>query len=106
MCVLARLLIFRLTFHLSGPVLSGLGSRTIFFVLTTFLLMYLSIGSVLERLVLKNAGDWTRQRLKRASGARVMFFLCLTLIGNDFVHGIEHWECVRTLSFEKICRLH
>ena len=34
--------------------------------------MDLSIGSVLERLVLKNAAECTSQRLKRTSGARVM----------------------------------
>ena len=34
--------------------------------------MYLSIGSVLELLVLKNAAECTSQRLKRTSGARVM----------------------------------
>ena len=37
---------------------------------------------MLERLVLKNAADCTSQRVKRTSGARVMIFLCLTLIGN------------------------
>ena len=37
---------------------------------------------MLERLVSKNAADCTSQRLKRTSGARVMIFLCLTLIGN------------------------
>ena len=43
----------------------------------TFLL-YLSIGSVLELLVLKNAAECTSQRLKWTSGARVMiiFDLC------------------------------
>ena len=37
---------------------------------------------MLDRLVLKNAADCTSQRLKRTSGARVMIFLCLTLIRN------------------------
>ena len=37
---------------------------------------------MLERLVLKNDADCTSQRLKRTSGARVMTFSCLALIGN------------------------
>ena len=31
---------------------------------------------MLQRLVLKNAADCTSQRVKRTSGARVVFFLC------------------------------
>ena len=34
--------------------------------------LYLSTGSVLELLVLKNAAECTSQRLKRTLGARVM----------------------------------
>ena len=41
---------------------------------------------MLERLVLKNCADCTSQRLKRTSGARVMIFLCLTLIRNYLVN--------------------
>ena len=40
-----------------------------------FVLMDLSIGSLLERLVLKNAAECTSQRLKRPSGGRVMIFV-------------------------------
>ena len=43
---------------------------------------YLSLGGMLERLVLKNVVDCTSQRLKRTSGVRVMIFLCLPLIGS------------------------
>ena len=39
-----------------------------------FVWVDLSIGSVLERLVLKNAAECTIQRLKWTSGARVMIF--------------------------------
>ena len=38
----------------------------------TCICLDLSIGSMLERLVLKNASECTSQRLKRISGARVM----------------------------------
>ena len=41
----------------SGPVLSGVGSRTIFFAYNYICSSYLSIGSALERLVLKNAAE-------------------------------------------------
>ena len=42
-------------------------------------LLYLSIGHVLELLVLKNAVECTSQRLKWTSGARVMTISgCLT----------------------------
>ena len=37
-----------------------------------FICLDLSIKSMLERLVLKNAAECTSQRLKRTSGARVM----------------------------------
>ena len=37
---------------------------------------------MLDRFVLKNKADCTSQRFKRTSGARVMIFLCLTLIRN------------------------
>ena len=57
------------------------GFPNIFSAYKSFFSSYLSIESVLERLVLKNAADCTSQRLKRTSGARVMTFLCLTSIG-------------------------
>ena len=40
----------------------------------TFIWLDLSIGSMLERLVVKNAVECTSQRLKWTSGARVMIF--------------------------------
>ena len=51
----------------------------------TFTWLDLGIGSMLERLVLKNAVDCTSQRVKRTSRARVMIVSCLALIGNCIV---------------------
>ena len=61
--------------YFSGPGLSGPGSPTIFVVYNYLFSSYLSLGSMLDWLVLKNAADCTGQRLKRTSGARVMTFL-------------------------------
>ena len=59
-----------------------------------FFSLELSIGSVLELLVLKNDAECTSQRLKWTSGARVM-----TIFGfkNKLVHGGELvWEAQGT----------
>ena len=60
--------------YFSGPGLSGPGFPTIFSAYNDIFSSYFSLGSILDRLVLKNAADGTSQRLKRSSGARVMTF--------------------------------
>ena len=49
-----------------------------------FILVDLSIGSVLERLVLKNDAECTSQRLKCTSGARVMIIFGRGHYGSNF----------------------
>ena len=59
--------------------------------------MDLSIGSVLERLVLKNAAECTSQRLKWTSGARVMIIFGLNKkIVSWFLGGELVWEAQGT----------
>ena len=63
--------------------------------------MDLSIGSVLDVLVLKNDAECTSQRLKRTSGARVLIF-CFWLLGisywllviGDWLLAIGYWLLV------------
>ena len=64
---------FRVSYF-SSPALYGLGSRTICFACNLSFSMYLSLVSMLDRLVLKNAADYISQRLKQTSEARVMIF--------------------------------
>ena len=61
----------RFHFFRSGPVRV---SFSIFFVYKRSFSLELSIGSVLELLVLKNGAECISQRLKWTSGARVMIF--------------------------------
>ena len=79
---------------------------TIWFTLQNLLIyVVLSLGSILERLVLKNGVECTSQHLKWTSGARVMtiFVYHLWMI---FSVVFEHWEYLRLLSFEKYCITH
>ena len=46
----------------------------LFFAYNYLFSLYLRLGSMLERLVLKNAADCTSQRLKQTSGVRVILF--------------------------------
>ena len=66
---------------------------TIFFTLQNCLIcLVLSLGSMLERLVLKNGVECTSQRLKWTSGARVM--TCSRLLGRSVGNHEElgSWE--------------
>ena len=49
--------------------------------------MDLSIGSVLDVLVLKNDAECTSQRLKRTSGARVLIFCSWLLVISSSLHS-------------------
>ena len=53
------------------------GAKLVYFRQNWSIWMDLSIKSMLERLVLKNAADCTSQRVKRTSGARVIIFVVL-----------------------------
>ena len=57
-----------------GPVFSGPGSRTICFDYNYIFSLYLSLGSMLERLVLKNAADCTSQVSNGPLGPKLRLF--------------------------------
>ena len=89
---------------ISGPgfIFSGLGMSgpvfpTVFFVYNYICSSYLNLGSMLDRLVLKNAADCISQRVKRTSGARVVIFL-LELC---FFVVFERLGYARTMSLGK-----
>ena len=83
--------------YFSGPGLSGPGFPTIFFAYNCSFSSYLSLGSMLDRFVLKNKADCTSQCLKRSSGARVMTFLLKLYLFVVF----EPREYARSICFEK-----
>ena len=83
--------------YFSGPGLSGPGFPTIFFVYNYPFSSYLSLGSMLDRFVLKNKADCISQCLKRSSGGPTMTS-CYNQIFSSYLSS-------RTLSFKKYCRL-
>ena len=75
-----------------------LGSKVWFFVLT--ILSYVSLGSMLERLVLNKSSDCTSQHVNRSSGVRVMTFLFKLLCSAERITLKVLWK--RVVNCERV----